>query len=296
MKETFDITGMTCAACSARVQKAASSVEGVDEANVNLLKNSMDLVYDGDDATARAVISAIEHAGYGARLRTQKDASSKGDAREAAGSEAKRQMRERLVRLIISAIFAIPLFYIAMGPMFGWPQPAALTGMGGMAPLALTQLLLSVPILFVNRHYFITGFKTLFRGSPNMDSLIAIGSAASFAYSLVATYKVMLGVGAGDLATAHVALHNLYFDSSGMILTLISLGKYFEARAKGRTTDAIGALMDLAPKTATILRDGVETEVPTESVVVGDMLVVRTPAPEICRRRFPVPCHPRSVV
>ncbi len=275
MKETFDITGMTCAACSARVQKAASAVDGVDEANVNLLKNSMELVYDGEAATASAVIAAIERAGYGARRRAQQAATSKADAREVAGSEARRQMRERLVRLIVSAVFAIPLFYIAMGPMFGWPQPKALTGMEGMGALAITQMLLAVVILFVNRHFFITGFKTLAHGAPNMDSLIALGSSASFAYSLVATYKIVLGMGAGDFASAHAAMHNLYFDSSGMILTLISLGKYFEARAKGRTTDAIGALMDLAPKTATVLRDGIETEVPTESVVVGDVLVVR---------------------
>ncbi|HJB55498.1 MAG TPA: heavy metal translocating P-type ATPase [Candidatus Olsenella avistercoris] len=159
--------------------------------------------------------------------------------------------------------------------MFGWPQPPALAGEQGMMAAALTQLLLCAPILVANRHYFVTGFRTLAHRAPNMDSLIALGSAASAVWSVAQLYRMALGYGSGDLAAVHAAAHNLYFDSAGMILTLITLGKYFEARAKGRTTDAITALMDLAPKTATVLRDGSEVVVPVEDVAVGERVVVR---------------------
>ena len=162
-----------------------------------------------------------------------------------------------------------------MGPMFGWPQPPVLAGEANLVALGLTQLLLCAPILFVNRHYFITGFRTLAHRAPNMDSLIALGSAASAAWSIAQLYRMAWAAGAGDMSTLHAAAHSLYFDSAGMILTLITLGKFFEARAKGRTTDAITALMDLAPKTATVVRDGEEIEVPTEDVRVGERLIVR---------------------
>lgn len=277
MKETFDITGMTCAACSARVGSAASAVAGVKEANVNLLKNSMELVYDGSDEARSKVIDAIQKAGYGAIPRA-----AHGSSAQAAGSSsadpsalAKRAIEEKRRQLIISAVFSVPLFYVAMGPMFGWPQPPVLAGAAGMMASALTQLLLCVPILFANRSYFITGFKTLFRTSPNMDSLIALGSAASAAWSIVGLYRMAISLGSGDIEGAHAAFHNLYFDSAGMILTLITLGKFFEARAKGRTTGAITALMDLAPKTALVVREGIEQLIPTEQVEVGDRVIVR---------------------
>ena len=237
MKETFDITGMTCAACSARVQKAAGQVPGVTQADVNLLKNSMELVYDGNPATVDAVCQAIDKAGYGAHPRTARSAT-----RAAGGPDPVQQaIDEKRRQLIVSAVLSIPLFYIAMGPMFGWPQVPLLAGERGMMANALTQLLLSITILFVNRHYFVSGFKTLAHGSPNMDSLIAIGSAASAGYSIVNTYRMALAMGAMDMQAAHQAMHGLYFDSAGMILTLITLGKFFEARAKGRTTSAITA-------------------------------------------------------
>ena len=271
MKETFDITGMTCAACSARVQKAAGEVPGVSDANVNLLKNSMELVYDGSPATIDAVCSAIDRAGYGARPRTARsklDATPVGDVAQQAIEERKRQ-------LIVSAILSVPLFYIAMGPMFGWPEIPGLAGMEGMMAAALTQLLLCLPILFVNRHYFTSGFKSLVHGAPNMDTLIAIGSAASAVWSIAQTYRMAWAMGAMDMGVAHEAMHGLYYDSAGMILTLITLGKYFEARAKGRTTSAISALMDLAPKTATVVRNGHEEVIPSEDVQVGDRVIVR---------------------
>lgn len=274
MRETFDITGMTCAACSSRVQKAAGEVPGVACANVNLLKNSMELDYDGSPETAAAVVEAIEHAGYGAARRAP--VGERGSAApERPGAAAERAVREKRDQLIVSAIFSVPLFYVAMGPMFGWPQPTFLAGDKNLMALGLTQLLLCAPILFVNRHYFITGFKTLAHRAPNMDSLIALGSAASAAWSVAQLYRMAWAAGAGDATTLHAAAHSLYFDSAGMILTLITLGKFFEARAKGRTTDAIAALMDLAPKTATVVRDGEEVEVPVEDVVVGERVVVR---------------------
>ncbi|MBQ6410728.1 MAG: heavy metal translocating P-type ATPase, partial [Atopobiaceae bacterium] len=277
MRETFDITGMSCAACSARVSKAASGVAGVEEANVNLLKNSMELVYEGDRSTVDAVVAAIERAGYGAIPRTAPadTGAAAASTAPAPGAIAQAAIEERKRQLIISAIFSVPLFYVAMGPMFGWPQPPALTGHEGMMAAALTQLLLCVPVLFINRHYFVNGFKSLVHGAPNLDSLISLGSAASATWSIVGLYRMALALGVGDMETAHAAFHNLYFDSAGMILTLITLGKFFEARAKGRTTGAITALMDLAPKTAIVVRDGSEQVVPTEQVRVGDRVVVR---------------------
>ncbi|MBQ1840555.1 MAG: heavy metal translocating P-type ATPase, partial [Atopobiaceae bacterium] len=246
-------------------------------ANVNLLKNSMELVYEGDRSTVDAVVAAIERAGYGAIPRTAPadTGAAAASTAPAPGAIAQAAIEEKRRQLIISAVFAIPLFYVAMGPMFGWPQPPALTGHEGMMAAALTQLLLCVPILFVNRHYFVNGFKSLVHGAPNMDSLISLGSAASAAWSIVGLYRMALALGVGDMETAHAAFHNLYFDSAGMILTLITLGKFFEARAKGRTTGAITALMDLAPKTATVVRDGSEQVIPTEQVRVGDRVVVR---------------------
>ena len=275
MRETFDIQGMTCAACSARVQRAASDVPGVTEANVNLLKNSMELDFDGTDATAAAVVAAIEGAGYGALRRSAAGRGGAGASAPAPGELARKAADEKLHQLVVSLVFSVPLFYVAMGPMFGWPEVPGLDGMDNMMAAALTQLLLCVPILLVNRHYFVTGFKTLWHRAPNMDTLIALGSAASFAYSVVSLYRMAWAFGAMDMTTAHEAMHGLYLDSAGMILALIDLGKYFEARAKGKTCDAIAALMDLAPKTATVVRDGVEVSVPTEDVRAGERVIVR---------------------
>ena len=275
LRETFDIQGMTCAACSARVQKAAGGVPGVTEASVNLLKNSMELDFDGTDATAAAVVAAIEDAGYGALRRNAAGGGGAGAATAAPGDLARKAADEKFRQLVVSLAFSVPLFYVAMGPMFGWPEVTGLDGMDNMMAAALTQLLLCVPILLVNRHYFVTGFKTLWHRAPNMDTLIALGSAASFAYSVVSLYRMAWALGAMDMTAAHEAMHGLYLDSAGMILALIDLGKYFEARAKGKTTDAIAALMDLAPKTATVVRDGAEVSVPTEDVRAGERVIVR---------------------
>ena len=276
MKQTFDITGMTCAACSARVGKAASGVPGVTEANVNLLKNSMELDYDGNPKTAQAVVAAIEEAGYGASPRQEAAGAASHSSFVDPREGAQKAIDAKQKQLVWSIVFGVPLFYLAMGPMLGWPEIPGLAGMEGMMASAVTQLLLATCVLFVNRSYFVMGFKTLAHLSPNMDSLIAIGSAASYAYSLVGVYQMALALGAMDLEGAHYAMmHSLYFDSAGTILVLITLGKYFEARAKGKTTSAISALMDLAPKTARVRRNGQEVEVPTEEVRVGDFVVVR---------------------
>ena len=276
MKQTFDVTGMTCAACSARVGKAASVVPGVEDVAVNLLKNRMDVEYDGAPATLAAVSAAVEKAGYGAVPRS---GSAEGGvavaAARPANAAAEEAKRVRL-RLVISCIFTVPLFYLSMGHMFGWPLPGAFLGDEHVMIFALTQLLLLVPVIFVNFKFFSVGFKALFRLSPNMDSLIALGATASTLYGIYGMYLIAFHLGMGDVGMAAMAGMDLYFESAAMILTLITLGKYFESRAKGKTTDAIADLMNLAPKTAKRLRaDGAEEEVAVESVRVGDVLAVR---------------------
>ena len=282
-KQTFDVSGMTCAACSARVEKTTSGVAGVEHAVVNLLKNSMEVEYDGNPATLAAISAAVEKAGYGAAPRIEAAAAAgapSGAAPSAAreNAAAKEAAHVRM-RLIVSFVFTIPLFYLSMGHMFGWPIPGIFLGHENMLTFAFTQFLLLLPVVFVNFKFFRVGFKTLFHGSPNMDSLIALGSTASTVYGIVAIYRIGWGMGHGDIDFAHMAAMDLYFESAAMILTLITLGKYFEARAKGKTTDAIAQLMDLSPKTA-IRRnaDGAEEEVPAEQVRPGDTLIVRAGA------------------
>lgn len=285
MKQTFDVTGMTCAACSARVEKASNKVEGVERATVNLLKNSMEVEYDGDPATVVAICAAVEKAGYGASPRVgdvsaatapaggSTPLASGGNARQEAAAKEARQVR---MRLIVSFVFTIPLFYLSMGHMFGWPLPAVFLGDENTLIFAFTQFLLLLPVIFVNFKFFRVGFTSLAHGGPNMDSLIALGSTASTVYGIAAIYRIGAAFGMGDLSAAHAAAMDLYFESAAMILTLITLGKYFEARAKGKTTDAISKLMDLSPKTATRRRaDGSEEEVPAEQVRPGDILVVK---------------------
>lgn len=289
MKQTFDITGMTCAACKARVEKATAGVDGVADVAVNLLKNSMEVTYADDSPAAvsqvnAAICAAIDKAGYGAEPRVAaggQSAPASGGvsaakaAREAANKKAAEAEAAMRRRLIVSFVFTIPLFYLSMGHMFEWPLPSFFLGHENMVPFAFTQFLLLIPVIAVNFKYFSGGFKSLVHGSPNMDSLIALGATASTVYGIAAIYRIGIGMGAGDIDAAHMAVMDLYFESAGMILTLITLGKYFEARAKGKTTDAISALMDLSPKVATRREGDAEVEVPLEQVQVGDVLVVR---------------------
>ena len=279
--QVFDVTGMTCAACSARVEKTTNAVPGVDKAVVNLLKNSMEVTYSGDEAVLAAISEAVDKAGYGAIPRTSQAAAGAAAQRGPAGPTpvqmAQAEARRVRIRLIVSFIFTIPLFYLDMGHMYGWPLPGVFLGHENMMTFGLTQFLLVIPVIAINFKFFRNGFKGLIHKAPNMDTLVALGAAASTLYSIAALYRIGYSLGHGDLDGAHMAAMDLYFESAGMILTLITLGKYFEARAKGRTTDAIASLMNLAPKTAVLVGDdGTEREVPVEQVQVGDILVVRT--------------------
>ncbi|MBC5738698.1 heavy metal translocating P-type ATPase [Lawsonibacter faecis] len=273
MKQKFNVTGMTCSACSAHVEKAVGKVEGVEGVSVNLLGNSMLVNYDDARTDSAAVIQAVQDAGYGAYL---PGADSAGKAAEKAAAPAMDEELKRMKRrLIVSFCFLIPLFYIAMGHMMGWPLPSLFHGVHNAMIFALLQFLLLLPIMYVNDKYYKVGFKTLFKGAPNMDSLIAIGSAAAFVYGIVALFNIGWGLGHGDTALVEQWSMDLYFESAGMILTLITLGKYLETRSKGKTSEAITRLMDLAPKTATVIRDGKELELPVEDVAVGDLIVVK---------------------
>ncbi|NPD32284.1 heavy metal translocating P-type ATPase [Eggerthellaceae bacterium zg-997] len=287
---TFDVTGMTCAACSARVTKASAAVEGVEAVAVNLLKNRMEVTFaEGADRaeTAGRVIAAVEKAGYGAQVQggvTSGDAGAgmgAAPAKSAGAAAATAEAEERAVRtrLAVSFLFTIPLFYVAMGHMLGWPLPGALTAPTSVGVLALLQFVLTIPVVFVNFKFFRLGFRAIAHRAPTMDSLVALGVTSSMAYGLYCLAKMQLALGAGDLHGAQMAGMDLYFESAAMILTLVTLGKYFEARAKLRTTDALEALIDLAPDTAErLLSDGASEEVPTDQVRVGDLLVVRTGA------------------
>lgn len=274
MKKNFDVTGMTCSACSNRVEKAVSHVPGVEDVNVNLLKNSMTVDYDETNTGLEQIIQAVTDAGYGA---SEKQAAGSPSAKSVDPTmAAKKEAAQMKTRLYVSLFFAAILMMLAMGPMVGMPLPEVMSGTKGAPINALTQFLLALPVVFVNFKYFTVGFKTLWQRSPNMDSLVAIGSSASMLFGLFALYMMLYALGQGDEATLHHYAHNLYFDSAAMILALITLGKYFESRAKHKTTDAISQLMSLVPDKAVVLKDGKETEVPVSSVQVGDIVVLKT--------------------
>lgn len=276
-KEQFNVTGMTCAACSARVEKAVGRLPGVDKIAVNLLKNSMVVEYDETALDTQKIIGAVTDAGYGASLKEAAQQGKASKSMQASANDIARQEYEAVKkRLKLSLVFAVPLSYISMGHMMGWPLPEIFLGVENAMIFSLTLLLLVIPVVFINFKFFRVGFKTLFAASPNMDSLIAIGASASLVYGVYALYKIAYGFGHGDLALVHQFSMDLYFESAGMILTLITFGKFLEARAKGRTSDAITKLMDLAPKTAVVERDGAELEIPVEEVEKGDILVVRS--------------------
>ncbi len=272
MKQTFNVSGMTCSACSAHVEKAVCRLDGVAEVNVSLLTNSMQVTYDEDAASSEAIIAAVKSSGYGASLPQAAETAAPAVRQEDVMAGELAQMKHRMVW---SFAFLIPLFYISMGHMMGAPLPGFLTGMDNALAFAFTQLLLTLPIMYLNDKYYKVGFKTLLRGAPNMDSLIAVGSMAAVAYGVFAIYQIGFGLGHGDgelVAKYHM---DLYFESAGMILTLITLGKFLETRSKGKTSQAITRLMDLAPKTARVIREGGEMEIPVEEVRVGDRIVVR---------------------
>ena len=277
-KETYDITGMSCAACSARIEKGISGMEGMQQCSVNLLKNSMTVSYDEAELDSGKIIHQVEDIGYGASLHQTQGSKTTGASGRGkngatdAAAEAAKQMKQRL---IVSLVFTIPLFYISMGHMAGWPLPPWLLGARNHMIFAFTQFLLVLPVLIAGGHYFKNGLKNLWHRSPNMDSLITLGSGAAFVYGIYAIYKIAWGFSIEDMDMVETFGMNLYFESSAMILTLITLGKFMEARAKSKTSEAITKLMDLAPKTAKVLRNGQEEEISVDDVQNGDILVVR---------------------
>ena len=267
MNVKFDVTGMTCAACAARVEKAARSVPGVANAEVNLLANTLRTEVPNPE-TAQAVISAVEQAGYHAALPGPKPAPKDRNPQAQA-------LKEMKTRIIWSALFLVILMYFTMGHMVGLPLPHGLHGKENALTFALLQFFLTLPVVLLNHSYYSRGFKALWRRSPNMDSLIAVGSGAALVYGVAALFRMAWATGHGVWDLVEHYRENLYFESAAMILTLITVGKMLEARSKGKTTDALKGLMDLSPKTAVLLRSGKEVTVPIEQVHKGDQFVVR---------------------
>ena len=284
-KETFNVTGMTCSACAARVERAVKKMEGTADVSVNLLTNTMTLAYDEAAANPAAIIAAVEDAGYGASVKgaaSAQAAPQAGGSSEAGADTAEKETRAMRSRLTVSILFLLPTMYIAMSHMladWGIPYPAGFAdvfwGAENALTFALAQFVLILPIMYVNRAYYVNGFRNLLHGAPNMDSLVGIGSMASALFGVFAMFRMSWGLGHGDLALAAEYSTNLYFESAGMIVTLITVGKYLEARAKGQTTGALKALMQLAPAEAIVLRDGREVTVPAASLALGDTVIVR---------------------
>lgn len=270
MKQKYDVTGMTCSACSSRVEKSVEKLAGVNRVSVNLLTNSMQVDYDEKILTGRDIISCVEKAGYGASVAGGAPAAAK--PRE---NRAQKEMRQMKKRLILSFVFWIPLMYVSMGSMYGAPLPAFLTGMENAVSFAFIQFLLCLPVMYINRHYYEKGFSTLAHGAPNMDSLIAVGSAAAVIYGVFAIFHMSRGLGAGDMELVAKYHMDLYFESCSTILTLITVGKYLEARSKGKTSRALAHLLDLAPKTAIVEKDGQEVTLLVEQVAAGDTVIVK---------------------
>lgn len=266
MNIKFDVTGMTCAACSARVEKVTRQINGVQKAEVNLLAGSM-AVETEDANIVNEILRSVTDAGYGIAVHGEKKKTDK---------KFKTDNREMIMRIIGSLIFLITLMYFTMGHMLGLPTPAWYHATSNTMVVALLQFLLTLPVVYLNRVYYTRGLKSLIKGAPNMDSLIAVGSGAALLYGVFALFRIAYAMGIGDTVTVKLYGENLYFESAAMILTLITVGKFLEARAKGKTGDAIRQLMDLSPKTAIVLVDGKTNEVPIEEIRVGDVVVVRS--------------------
>ncbi len=285
-QDKFDVGGMTCAACQAHVDRAVSKLDGVESVAVNLLAGSMLVDYDPAQVTPDDICTAVDRAGYSASpISTGTDAVQSGSAQARSGAAHMESPTKKLeatasamrTRLIISIIFLIPLFYIGMGHMLGWPLPSVFTDHTHSMTLALTEFVLLIPIVYVNDVYFINGFKSLAHGAPTMDALIAVGATASIAWSLYAMFVMADQLAAGQVHEAMMtSMDNLYFESAGTILSLVTVGKYLETRSKSKTGGAIEALIDLAPKTATVVaEDGIEATVDVDAILPGQVLRVR---------------------
>lgn len=273
MGQKFNVTGMTCSACSARVEKAVSKIPAVKAVNVNLLSNSMTIDYDEGSIDDAQIIKVVEDAGYGATVATRGASADKQN--KEATNHLEDEIKDMKVRTIVSFVLLLPLMYLSMGHMIHLPIPHWLMGAENAVSFAFMQLLLTLPIVYVNRKYYQIGFKTLFQGSPNMDSLIAIGSGAALVYGIFAIFRIGYGLGHNDFGIVAQYADDLYFESAAMILALITFGKLLEIKAKGRTSEAISKLINLSPKTATIVRGDTEVEIPIEDVAIDDIVVVR---------------------
>jgi len=307
-KERYDITGMTCSACSSRVEKCVSKLEGAEKVSVNLLTNSMQIEYDTDQLYCDKIIETVEKAGYGAILRGESQQGGANLVSNEAGStnaginhtdslstKNRHSNRKKGIsigeletekikkRLLWSLLFLLPMMYVSMHGMFqmlfGLPVPQFISrifdGNENALTFAFTQLLLLLPIMYLNQHFYKNGFRNLFHGAPNMDTLIAVGSGAGFVYGIFAIYRIGHGLGYGDMALVSQYSKDLYFESAGMIVTLITFGKFLESKSKGKTSEAIEKLMDLAPKQVSIERDGVEQLIDAESLTTGDVMLIR---------------------
>lgn len=264
---------MTCSACASHIEKAVKKQHGVITATVNLLASTMSVSFDETQIDQTGIINAVESLGYHASILEKR--AKKGSQTLDYSASAEKESKEIKTRLIISFVFLIPLFYISMGHMMGWPLPHYLHGTSGALSFAFTQFLLCLPIVYVNRSYFEAGFQSLFHGAPNMDTLIALGSSAALLYGIFAIYQIGYGLGHGIPSLVDQYSMDLYFESAGMILSLITIGKYLETKSKGKTSEAITKLVNLSPKTALIERDGLETEIPVDDVIVGDIVIVK---------------------
>lgn len=275
MKKKFDVQGMTCSACSSHVEKAVSKLEGIKSCAVSLMTNTMLVEYDDSIINADGIIDAVKKSGYGASLSDKETGSDNAKESKRKSPMFKAEENALLARVITSIVFMIVLMYVSMGHMVGLPLPSFLSGTANAVSFALVQLLLTLPVLYINRSYFINGTKALFRRAPNMDTLIAIGSGASLIYGIVALFIMSYRLGAGDMNGVAEYYHQLYFESAVMILALVTLGKYLEGKSKRKTGEAINKLIDMSPKTASVIRDGVEMVIPSENLVLGDIVAVR---------------------
>ena len=272
-KDKFQVTGMTCSACSAHVEKDVSKLQGVEKVVVNLLNNDMTVTYDESVVNTDRIVKAVQDAGYGAYLPQALTSKKGSDSRD---DIAEQEIKEMKFRFLVSLIFTLPLFYIAMGHMVGLPLPAYLTDHTNAIIFAFTQFLLTLPVVVINSKYYKVGFKSLLKGAPNMDSLIAIGTSAALVYGIFAIYKIGYALGHGQMDIVMAYSMDLYFESAATILTLVTLGKLLESRAKGKTSEAIKKLLDLRPKTATVLRDGKEVEIDVADVVKDDIVIIKS--------------------
>lgn len=275
MKKKFDVQGMTCSACSSHVEKAVSKLDGVKSCAVSLMTNTMLVDYDDSSITADGIIDAVKKSGYGASLSDNEKSLDKTKKIESNSPIFKAEENALLTRVIASIVFMLVLMYVSMGHMVGLPLPSFLSGTANAVSFALVQLLLTLPVLYINRSYFIGGTKALIKRAPNMDTLIAIGSGASLIYGIVALFIMSYRLGAGDLNGVAEYYHQLYFESAVMILALVTLGKYLEGKSKRKTGEAINKLIDMSPKTANVIRDGVEMVISSENLVLGDIVAVR---------------------